>query len=425
MRWLTTLLLPLTIAAQTGRVTTVSAASFAAGSPVAPDSIASAFGQGLATLTQAATTLPLPAELGGTRVGVTDSRSVERAAPLFFVSPGQVNFLIPGDTAAGTATVTVRSGNGAVSTGSVEVRATAPGLFTAAGSGRGVAAAQALRVRADGSRSLSLVFRGTVAEPIDLGAEGDQLYLLLAGTGIRGFRQGVTVTVGGTNVPVLAALAQGQFPGLDQVNAGPLPRSLAGRGEVEVVVAADGVRANGATVALGLKPPTAGQWGTRAALPEPNSEMGVAEVDGKIYVIGGYPSNRISVASVQVYDPATDTWRLTAPLPRALNHPMPAAAGGKLYVIGGQATAQGDYLDTVYEYDPATEAWRTRARMPTQRSSGAAAVVDGRSTWPGDARRVALTSRSTTLGLIPGQYCPTFPSNATTWARWPSAARST
>jgi len=42
------------------RVATVSAASFASGGPVAPESIASAFGEGLATATESATVLPLP-----------------------------------------------------------------------------------------------------------------------------------------------------------------------------------------------------------------------------------------------------------------------------------------------------------------------------------------------------------------------------
>jgi N-acetylneuraminic acid mutarotase len=108
--------------------------------------------------------------------------------------------------------------------------------------------------------------------------------------------------------------------------------------------------------------------------------MAVGELDGKIYVIGGYPANRISVATVQVYDPATDSWRLTTPLPMALNHIMAASANGRLYVIGGQPTAEGNgpFVNTVYEYDPAGATWTTRAPMPTARSSGAAAVIDGR-----------------------------------------------
>lgn len=54
----------------------------------------------------------------------------------------------------------------------------------------------------------------------------------------------MTATIGGTPVMVGFAGAQGGFVGLDQLNLGPLPRSLAGRGEVDVVITVDGKVAN-------------------------------------------------------------------------------------------------------------------------------------------------------------------------------------
>ena len=72
-----------------------------------------------------------------------------------------------------------------------------------------------------------------------------------------------------------------------------------------------------------------GAWSVKTPLPRTNSEFGVAELDGKIYVIGGYPADRKTVADVQVYDSKTDKWQIIAPLPQALNHIMPAAANGK------------------------------------------------------------------------------------------------
>lgn len=39
------------------------------------------------------------------------------------------------------------------------------------------------------------------------------------------------------------------FEGLDQLNIGPLPRSLAGKGEVDIVVTIDGKQANVVTIA--------------------------------------------------------------------------------------------------------------------------------------------------------------------------------
>lgn len=119
-------------------------------------------------------------------------------------------------------------------------------------------------------------------------------------------------------------------------------------------------------------------WSTRADLIEANSEMAVADLDGKVYVLGGYPSTRVSVRTVQVYDPSTDSWELTTPLPRPVNHPMAASVNGKLYFIGGQVSASGGgpFLDDVREYDPVTKEWTQRADMPTRRSGGVAAVID-------------------------------------------------
>src|SRR5262245_34542645 len=75
------------------------------------------------------------------------------------------------------------------------------------------------------------------------------------------------------------------------------------------------------------------RWSKRANLIEANSEMGVAELNGKIYVLGGYPASRMTVNTVQVYDGTTNTWQLTTPLLLGVNHPMPAIACGKIYVI--------------------------------------------------------------------------------------------
>lgn len=56
------------------------------------------------------------------------------------------------------------------------------------------------------------------------------------------------MTIGGTTVPVAAAAAHTLYSGLDQVNAGPLPRTLVGKGEVGLVLKVDGRTANTVTV---------------------------------------------------------------------------------------------------------------------------------------------------------------------------------
>jgi len=122
------------------------------------------------------------------------------------------------------------------------------------------------------------------------------------------------------------------------------------------------------------------RWDTRAQLIDANSEMAVAELDGKIYVLGGYPASRVTVRTVQVYDTATDRWSLTTPMPIALNHQMATAVNGRLYVIGGQTTdsGTGSFTNTVFEFNPATSNWTSKASMPTSRSAGASAVIGNR-----------------------------------------------
>ncbi|MGH9840182.1 MAG: Ig-like domain-containing protein, partial [Blastocatellia bacterium] len=238
-------------------VASVSAASFS-GAALAAESIVAAFGSSLATSVQVATSLPLPTSLAGTTVKVKDSSGAERSSPLFFVASLQVNYLIPPGTANGTATITITSGDGVSSTGTTQIVTVAPGLFSANASGQGVAAAIALRVRADGSQSFEAVARFDsaqnkfVAVPIDLGPPTDQIFLLLFGTGWR-LNSGlpsVMVKIGGVDAEVLYAGPQSGFVGLDQLNV-RLLRTLAGRGEVDLVLTVDGKAAN--TLKVGVR----------------------------------------------------------------------------------------------------------------------------------------------------------------------------
>ncbi len=234
-------------------VTSVSAASFATGASLSAESISAAFGTGLSQNVAVASTVPLPTELDGTQVVVRDAFGNDRNAPLFFVAPTQINYLIPQGTGPGNATVTVKRSGTDVAQGTVTIETASPALFSANASGQGVAAAIVLRVR-NGVQifeNVSTAQNGAqVAIPIDLGPAGDQVYLLLFGSGFRNFlpTSGVSVTVGGTNVPVLGYASVSGFVGLDQCNIGPLPTSLAGRGNVNIVMTAGTKTANTVTV---------------------------------------------------------------------------------------------------------------------------------------------------------------------------------
>jgi uncharacterized protein (TIGR03437 family) len=232
---------------------TVSAASY--DGEQAAESMAAAFGENLANSTAAATTLPLPTTLAGTTVKVKDAEGTERNAPLFFVSPGQINYLLPTGTRVGLASITVLKGEAIAATGTLPVTGVAPGLFSANASGAGVAAAVALRVRANGSQSIEPISRFDeqtgrfVALPLDLGPEGEQVFLILFGTGFRGRSalEAVTATIGDEEAEVLFASGLAGFAGLDQANV-RLPRSLAGKGEVSILFTVDNRSANVVTI---------------------------------------------------------------------------------------------------------------------------------------------------------------------------------
>lgn len=209
--------------------------------------------------------MPLPTTLAGATVTVARlGGGRPQPAPLFFVSPNQINFLVPqaNDGAplsptGGIAFLSVFVDGQLVSDGYISLAPVAPGLFSANASGAGVAAAVALRVKADGSQQFEPVAefdqaqKRFVARPIDPGPEGERVFLILFGTGIRGYSSPLSlqVKVGGIDAQALFAGAQGDFAGLDQVNI-ELPRALKGRGEVSITLTADRSGSNQVTVTI-------------------------------------------------------------------------------------------------------------------------------------------------------------------------------
>jgi uncharacterized protein (TIGR03437 family) len=182
----------------------VSAASFS--QPVAPGSIVSIFGTNLADAVHSAQSTPLPANLGGTSVTIGGV-----SAPLFYVSPGQVNAQAPSSltvsySAFGTANVVVTTGAGASPPVAVSVYVEGPGVFTANGSGCGQAAA--LNVAPDGSLSPNGASNSA--------APGD--FVVLFGTG---FGQPYFPPADGT--PALGTQTLGYGAGFSMNGAGSFP----------------------------------------------------------------------------------------------------------------------------------------------------------------------------------------------------------
>ncbi|HEY2016576.1 MAG TPA: hypothetical protein VGH38_23895, partial [Bryobacteraceae bacterium] len=231
---------------------------------VAPDELVSAFGANLATASAVTTSPTFPTTLAGTSMTLTDSANTTYDVSLFSASPQQVNYLVPALAAPGPATVTVKSGDGTLTSGLVHVAAVAPGLYSANADGKGAAAAIAITAHGDGTQSSQVTFGcgsaagSCAAQPIDLGTGNETVVVEFFGTGIRHVPSlsAVGVQINGQSVPVLYAGPQGGYTGLDQVNV-RIPRSLAGSGVVNVMLtvqdASGQVSARSNTVTLSLQ----------------------------------------------------------------------------------------------------------------------------------------------------------------------------
>jgi len=122
-----------------------------------------------------------------------------------------------------------------------------------------------------------------------------------------------------------------------------------------------------AATSLGECP--AGVWLTLAPMKEPRQEMAVAELDGKLYAVGGLAGR---ANANEIYDTATDTWSTGADFPASTDHDWAVSLSGHVYVGGGSS-------NRVFSYNPALFAW-TEIVSSTYVHGGtpAAAVIGGR-----------------------------------------------
>jgi len=233
----------------------VSAANYAPN--LATGAIQAMFGVGLATQTVVATTQPLPTTLGGTQVIVTNDAGESFDAPLFFVSPNQINFQTPRGASPGVVNITVKVNGQTAGSTRVALGYFASAIFTADASGRGVPAAYALRVLRDGTQTPEPIFdrdaAGRITPRAIRLADNEDVYLILYGTGFNG-APFISYEVEATFQPNLiqkggVAAAPG-FAGLDQINL-LLPLSLRGRGDVALTIKRNGVVSNPVTIKIG------------------------------------------------------------------------------------------------------------------------------------------------------------------------------
>jgi len=229
-------------------VLNLSGASFEHG-PMAAGSIVAAFPMFAATLgtsTAAASSATWPTTLGGLTVTVVDSAGTSRAAQIAYASPTQANYVLPEATATGIATVRFTV-NGTTVTGSLNVVSTYPNLFSV--NATGLAAAYTVRSVSQQVTTAYQVQNGSIVpQALPAGTAADPSILVLVGSGL-GSATSATATIGGVSTTVSYAGKQGTYTGLDQYNI-LIPASLAGKGQVDVVVTAAGKPSNTVNITL-------------------------------------------------------------------------------------------------------------------------------------------------------------------------------
>jgi uncharacterized protein (TIGR03437 family) len=190
---------------------------------------------------------PLPVELAGVSVTVSGS-----AAGLFSVAPNQINFVVPpGLATSTTAAPVVVFNNGSVIRTSVLINPVQPDVFTSANGPGGRAAVLNVTnkcVEPPGEPFAVTSTRPTGNNCTVATTETAPTHLLIFVTGLRapaGTTPTVTVTIGTTQLSGSAIISFGpsNTPGYDQIEV-ELPASLAGAGDVPVIVSAT---AGGAT----------------------------------------------------------------------------------------------------------------------------------------------------------------------------------
>lgn len=196
---------------------------------LAPSQIAFARGQRLATSVQYAKLLPdetFPTNLGGTTVFVGN-----HAAQIIYISPTQINFLIPAGVPLGETMVSVKSIDDFEMHGKAEIVRAAPGIFTNDGQESGVLTGAEDAV---GASSVNEFFPRWIAYT----------------TGVRGASD-VTLQLNGNDLPGKPNLIPSMsLPGLDQL-VFEIPPEWRGAGKTTLQIKADGVVSNAVAFEIG------------------------------------------------------------------------------------------------------------------------------------------------------------------------------
>ncbi len=213
--------------------------------------------------------LPVAGPLGGVTVlfrGLAGQAEV--MAAISAVGPNFVDLIVPPETAAwmvdgkAETTIAVTTHRGQLLRDVVTIVPATPAIFSANGDGAGAGLATFTRTTEDGTVTSAPSFQcgdepGTCAPvAIDLGPETDQVVLRLTASGLRQFTDpaALAVRIGEETGEVIAIEASPTSGGVELVTV-RLPRSLIGKGELDITLGADGKTSNAVKIAIAPPPP--------------------------------------------------------------------------------------------------------------------------------------------------------------------------
>jgi N-acetylneuraminic acid mutarotase len=136
--------------------------------------------------------------------------------------------------------------------------------------------------------------------------------------------------------------------------------------------------------------PEANEWNEGTPLTSPRAAAVAEVVNGSIYLISGLDIDHNPIAINEVYHVGNDTWASKASLPgehAPKHHAASAEVNGKIYVIGGRLFGNGvpnpindalTNLDDNWMYDPEKDEWTQMQSMPIRRSGFTAEALDGK-----------------------------------------------
>ncbi|XP_050206084.1 F-box/kelch-repeat protein At1g67480 [Mercurialis annua] len=98
-------------------------------------------------------------------------------------------------------------------------------------------------------------------------------------------------------------------------------------------------------------------WSKLSSMNVARYDFACAEVNGKVYVVGGYGIDGDSLSSAEMYDPDTGKWTLIESLRRSRWGCFGCSFEGKLYVMGGRSSFTIGNSKKVDVYNPERQTW--------------------------------------------------------------------